>query len=456
MTRFGALTDPPASFVLGGVRVLGPDDEDRVMDLAVVDGLLRDAADAPPGVRRISAAGLVATTGLCDLHAHLREPGGEAAETIASGARAAAHGGFTTVCAMPNTDPPPDTPDAVTRLLERGRDAASRVRVIGAATQGRAGVALAEIESMADAGAIAFSDDGAAVPTACAEELIARLAGRGPLLIEHAEDTELAAGSVMRAGQTATRLGLPGWPATAEVAVVERDIALARGSGGRVHLTHLSTAAGLAAVRAAKADGVRVTCDVSPHHLLMTDRWVAGSRAFAWDEAAAGTAAPAGPAQAYDGACRVNPPLAGMEDALALLAGVEDGTVDAIATDHAPHPAERKNVEFAAAAPGMIGLETALSCGLAAVAAGRLSLRRLVAALSWTPASIIGEARTLRPGTPADLVVFDPAAEWRVEREALASRSTNTPLLGMSLPGTVLLTVADGRITYAAEPGPPR
>ncbi|HEY7848045.1 MAG TPA: amidohydrolase family protein, partial [Candidatus Limnocylindria bacterium] len=253
------------------------------------------------------------------------------------------------------------------------------------------------------------------------------------------------------------RLGLAGWPASAEVTVVERDIALAAETGARLHLTHLSTAASLDAVRRARERGLPVTCDVTPHHLAMTDAWVAGERTFAWDEGrseAEAFEAALDPTLAYDGRTRVNPPLASRGDALALLAGVADGTVDAIATDHAPHPAERKTVEFANATPGMIGLETALGLGLAAVASGRLELMTLIAAMSTRPAGLIGESRSVAGGGAADLVVFDARQTWRVEAEELASRSSNTPLLGMELPGVVRLTVAGGRITYAADLAP--
>ncbi|MGZ6372038.1 MAG: dihydroorotase, partial [Candidatus Limnocylindria bacterium] len=216
--------------------------------------------------------------------------------------------------------------------------------------------------------------------------------------------------------------------------------------------THLSTAGGLDAIRRAKQRGIHVTCDVTPHHLAMSDAWVAGWRGFSWDEptgvAADPFGAPLDSTLAYDAACRVNPPLASRDDALALLAGVADGSIDAIATDHAPHPRERKGVEFGAAAPGMIGLETALSLGLAAVGAGRLELIRLLEALGTRPAELIGEGRTLANGSPAELVIFDPAASWRVEASGLASSSANTPLLGMELPGVVRMTVANGRITY--------
>jgi len=445
--RFGRLTDAPATLLIAGARVIDPDDgSDAIRDLAVVDGLLVDPATLPPGAERLNGKGLVAAPGFCDLHAHLREPGGEDAETIASGARAAARGGFTTVCAMPNTDPALDTPERLTWVLERGREAACRVRVIGAVTVSRAGEALAELAAMVDAGAIGFSDDGAAVRSAhLTRAALGDLRTLGRPLIEHAEDAGLAGAGVMRAGPTAARLGLTGWAPNAELAIVERDIALAAETGARLHLTHLSTASALEAVRRARARGLPVTCDVTPHHYALTDAWVAGSRHFAWDEPDdVGMVA----ARAFDGSCRVNPPLPSREDALALLAGLADGTINAIATDHAPHPRERKIVPFEEAAPGIIGLETALSIGLAAVEAGRVDLATLIHALSLGPAQIIAERRSLALGQLADLVVFDPLARRRLEAEDLASASVNTPLLGMKLPGVVRLTVADGRVTY--------
>ena len=454
MSSFGSLGDPAATFVLAGARVIDPSTgEDAVRDVTVADGQLVAAADAPSEARRLDGAGLVVGPGLCDLHVHLREPGMERAETIESGARAGAHGGFTTICAMPNTDPPLDEPARVAMVLDRARNRACRVRVIAAATRGREGERITEIGELAAMGIAGVSDDGSVVASArVARGLLAYLAPLGLPLIEHAEDPALSAGSVMRAGETATRLGLAGWPASAELSMVERDIALAQETGGWVHVTHLSTEGGLDAIRRAKEGGIRVTCDVTPHHLALTDAWVAGWRGFAWDEptgvAADPFGAPLDAALAYDPACRVNPPLASRADALALLAGVADGTIDAIATDHAPHPRERKGVEFGAAAPGMIGLETALSLGLAAVEAGSLGLARLLQALSTGPAALIGETRSLVEGSIADLVVFDPAARWRVDPSALASASSNTPLIGMELPGVVRMTVAGGRITY--------
>ena len=439
--RFGRLTDAPASFTLVGARVIDPSDgTDAVRDLVVREGRIAGASD--PDGEIIEGRGLIVMPGLCDLHAHLRQPGGEMAETLESGARAAAKGGYTTVCAMPNTDPALDSAEAVRAVAVE--DAACRVRVIGAATHGRAGERPADLTGMAGAGAVGFSDDGASVPDGpMLREILSTLEGLDRPLVEHAEDRGLAGASVMRSGPTATRLGLSAWPPEAEVRIVERDLELAVATGARLHLTHLSSAASLGAVRAAKSRGVRVTCDVTPHHLSLHDGWVAGARSFAWKDDDDGR-----PELAFDGACRVNPPLASRDDALALLAAVADGTVDAIATDHAPHPPERTLVPFEEASPGLIGLETALSLGLAAVAAGRLSLPTLVAAMTTRPASIIGEARSLAVGAPADLVLVDPAARWRVTPDALASRSANTPLIGMELPGVVRLTVADGRVTY--------
>ncbi len=447
MSRFGSLADPMATLLLSGVRIVDPaSGTDREGDVAILDGRLVAASSLPANAERIDGRGLVVAPGLCDLHTHLREPGMERAETIASGARAAARGGFTTICAMPNTDPPLDRPEVVRWVLDRTRDVACRVRVVAAATQDRAGERLADVAALANEGIVGVSDDGAAIASELlALDLLRQLSALGLPLIEHAEDATLAAGTVMRAGPVATRLGLAGWLPAAELSIVERDIALAEETGGWVHFTHLSTAVALEAVRSAKESGIHVTCDVTPHHLAMTDAWVAGDRHFSWDEPVPLTV---DPRRAYDAACRVNPPLPSREDALALLRGLADGTVDAIATDHAPHPRERKSVEFAAAAPGMIGLETALSLGLAAVAAGRLALTRLVQVLSTGPAALIGEARSLQPGGIADLVVFDPTAGWRVEAGELASASSNTPLLDMDLPGVVRLTVAEGRITY--------
>ena len=443
---FGRLTDPPASLLLAGVRVIDPaGGTDDARDLGVVDGLLADPSDVPAAAPRIDGHGLIAAPGFLDLHTHLREPGDSAAETIETGSRAAARGGYTTICAMPNTEPPTDDADRVAAIIGRSRGAACRVLVVGAATVGRHGTEVADLQAMADAGAVGFSDDGAAVSSpSVADEVMRALAAAERPLFEHAEDPTLAGDGVMRAGSTAAALGLSGWPPAAELAMVERDLALAATAGARLHLTHLSCAASVDAVRRARAEGQGVTCDATPHHLALAETWVAGDRAFAWEPPRHDATL------AFDGACRVNPPLTTREDAMALLDAVADGTIDAIATDHAPHPSERKLVPFDQAAPGLIGLEMALSLGLAAVEADVLQLATLIAALSSRPAAIVGEVRRIRIGEPADLVVFDPVARWRVDRSTLASASTNTPLLGMTLPGVVRLTVAEGRVTYRA------
>ena len=446
---FGSLADFPANIVLERVRVLDPGTGvDETRDLAVVEGRIANAADAPASARRIAGDGLVVAPGFCDLHTHLREPGNEAAETIESGTRAAARGGFTTVCAMPNTAPPLDEAARVRSVQAGAAGAAARVRVVAAATRGRAGAQLTDYGELADLGVVGFSDDGSPVaPAALMRQALVYAAPLGLPIIQHAEDASLAGGTAMRAGRTATLLGVPGWPASAEITTVLRDIALAEETGGRLHLTHLSTAGSVDAVRQAKSRGVRVTCDVTPHHLALADTWVAGDRRFSWEE----------PGDlrvdaelAYDGATRVNPPLSTREDARALLAAVADGTVEAVATDHAPHATQDKLVEFAAAAPGIIGLETALSLCLAAVDAGVIGLADVIGALSTRPAALIGERRGLDMGAAADLVLFDPRATWRVEARALESRGANTPLLDMELPGVVLLTVAAGRITHDA------
>ncbi|HEX6474253.1 MAG TPA: amidohydrolase family protein, partial [Candidatus Limnocylindria bacterium] len=306
MTRFGSIADAPASFVLEGVRVVDPETgTDAVRDLAVLDGHMAAPGDAGESIPRLDAAGLVAAPASCDLHTHLRQPGGEASETIESGTRAAAHGGYATVCAMPNTEPALDEPARVAWVQNCAADAAARVRVVAAATVGRAGEQPVALEELAQAGVVGFSDDGSAVASPrVARGLLTYLAPLGLPLIEHADDPQLAAGALMRGGPTAIRLGLAGWPPSAELTVVERDIALAAETGARLHLTHLSTGGALDAVRRARERGLEVTCDVTPHHLAMTDAWIAGDRTFAWDEpsrAPEGFAAALDPALAYDG-----------------------------------------------------------------------------------------------------------------------------------------------------------
>ena len=430
-------------------------------EVVVRDGILEavtwvEGADAD----EVDATGVVVAPGFIDLHAHLREPGNENAETIATGLAAAAHGGFTTVCAMPNTTPALDEPGVLAAI--RGAAAASRSPVellaFGAVSTGRAGETLAALGELADAGAVGFSDDGAPIRSAAILRSALAYAGAlGVPIVDHPEDPTLTDGAEANDGFVATVLGLRGWPAAAEEAAVGRDLAiLAEVSrdvpGARLHLTHLSTAGSLELVRRAKATGLPVTCDVTPHHLALSDEWVAGARRYSWEAGPDGdpwrddaiTTSP------YASALRVNPPLRTPADALACLAALADWTIDAIATDHAPHTEVDKAVEFGAAANGISGIETALGLVLAAVDAGQLTLGRAIAALTIGPAAVLARQRGLVEGEPADLVVFDRSERWTVTAEALASKGKNTPLLGMELPGRVLLTMAAGRIAYEA------
>ncbi len=417
----------------------------------------------------IGPDGVVVVPGLLDLHVHLREPGNEDAETVATGLAAAAHGGFTTVAAMANSTPAADEPGVFARVRAAAAASGSPVELLlhGAVTERRAGERLAALGELADAGAVGFSDDGSPVRSAVLlRNALLYLGMLGLPLFEHAEDPALTSGAEANEGYVASVLGLKGWPPAGEVAAVERAIAiltavLPDAPGARLHLTHLSTAGALYAVRRAKAAGLPVTCDVTPHHLGFTDEWVAGSRRWAW-EAIGPDGVARDPwadgvlvAHPYATTCKVNPPLRAAEDAAAVLAALVDGTADAVATDHAPHTQVDKEAEFGLAANGISGVETALGILLAAVAAGRLTLRRAVEALTTGPARVLGAraggrgtARGLVEGAPADLVVLDAGAPWRVTADALASRGRNTPLLGRELPGRVLLTVAGGRLAY--------
>jgi dihydroorotase len=417
----------------------------------------------------IGPDGVVIAPGFVDLHAHLREPGNEDAETVATGLAAAAHGGFTTVCAMPNTEPALDEPGVLARVRAAADASGSPIELLayGAVTAGRAGERLAALGELADAGVVGFSEDG--LPTGSAPILRAALAYAGAFglpIVEHAEDRTLTEGAEANDGYVSTVLGLRGWPGAAESAAVARALALlddvhADVPGARLHLTHVSTGTSLDLVRAAKSRGLPVTCDVTPHHLALTDEWVAGARRWSWEAlddrgvARDPWADGALMASPFASTLRVNPPLRCAEDAAACLRAVADGTADAIATDHAPHREVDKVVEFGTAANGISGLETALGVLLAAVDAGRLPLLRAIEALTTGPASVLaGRLRRastgLVEGALADLVVFDRSEHWAVTAEALLSRGKNSPLIGMALPGPVLMTVAGGRLAYEA------
>ncbi len=421
---------------------------------------------------------VIVAPALVDIHVHFRQPGREDAETIASGLAAAAHGGFGLVCAMANTTPAIDTAGLVEEEIGLARASGSPVRFLpyGAVTAGRRGETLAAMGEMADAGVAGFSDDGSPVADASLfRNALAYAGALGRMLVEHAEEPGLTKGAEANEGLVATILGLKGWPAAGEESAVARDLAILAdvvaanpaGAAPHLHLTHLSTAGSVELVRRAKAAGLPVTCDVTPHHLALHDGWVAGDRRFAWDAAGSpwtGAQLPGAPfAAPYDQSTRVNPPLRTPADALALWHGLADGTVDAIATDHAPHTQVDKLVEYGDAVNGISGIETACSLVLAGVEAGLLPLMDAIRALTTGPARVLGAAafggpgrrasgplvRGLETGAPASLVVVDTADAWEVSAASLRSKGRNSPLLGRRLRGRVLATIVDGRFAYA-------
>ena len=402
-------------------------------DLLLLDGLLGDPADAPSDAVHIDAAGLVALPGLVDLHTHLREPGREDAETVESGSRAAARGGFTAVHAMANTDPVADTAGVVEQVWHLGQTAGyCDVRPVGAVTVGLAGQRLAELGAMADSAAQVrvFSDDGVCVSDAVlmrrALEYVKAFDG---VVAQHAQEPRLTEDAQMNEGMMSGVLGMQGWPAVAEEAVIARDCLLAGHVGSRLHVCHVSTAGSVELLRWAKSKGWNITAEVTPHHLLLTDDLVAS----------------------YDPIYKVNPPLRTADDVAALRVGLADGTIDAVATDHAPHPTEDKECEWAAAAMGMLGLETALSVVQATmVDTGLLSWADVADRMSVRPARIgrvSNQGQALKPGGAANVVLLDPAASRLVEPADTASLARNTPFAGMELPGAVVATFLHGRAT---------
>jgi dihydroorotase len=414
------------SVLIRGGRVVDAGGE-RVADVAVEDGriaaVVADGSDLAADVV-LDAGGCLVAPGLVDLHTHLRQPGLEEAETVETGARAAALGGFTCVLAMPNTDPPIDSAGVAREVLELGRDACCDVRTSAAITVGRQGAQLTPMAELAALGVRFFTDDGNGVQDGrLMRRALEYARGLGVTLAQHCEDDVLAAGGAMHEGAWSSRLGLPGQPAEAEEMMVMRDIALARLTAGRVHFQHLSTRRSVELVAAAKAEGLPVTCEATPHHFTLTDETCAS----------------------YDPVFKVNPPLRTEDDVAAVRAGLAGGVIDCIATDHAPHPPEAKEQPFDQARPGMLGLETALALALTHL---HLPIADLLALLSWRPAALLGvsdrHGGPIEAGRPANLCVVDPAATWTVDPAALASRSRNTPYGGMTLRGRVRHTLLAG------------
>jgi dihydroorotase len=380
----------------------------------------------------LDATGLTVCPGFIDLHCHLRQPGFEEKETIATGTRAAARGGFTTICCMPNTNPPLDNRSVIDYVKSTAaQEGVVRVLLIGCISKGRKGQEMAELGELASAGVIAFSDDGDPVM----DSLLMRRAldysrAFGLPVIEHCEDKTLSEGGHMNEGIISTRLGLPGIPAAAEEVAVARDLALAQLTGARLHIAHVTTEGSVDLIRRAKERGVTVTAEATPHHLTLTEEKVLG----------------------YDTSAKVNPPLRRKRDIEALIQGIKDNVIDIIATDHAPHTEVDKLCEFALAACGISGLETALGSLMSLVHTGQLTLPTLIAKLTGEPARIIGDKYgklgTLSIGTSADVTIFDPDREWVVEPTAFASKGKNTPLVGSALKGKIMATVSRGKLVY--------
>ena len=420
--------------LLRGGRVLDPSRSlDAMADLLIVDGKIESSGErigTPDSAEIIDCDGLVVSPGFIDVHCHLREPGREDVETIATGARAAAAGGFTAVCAMPNTDPVTDNQAAVGFIIRQAQRAnSSRVHVIGAISVGQKGDTLAEMGEMVAAGAVAVSDDGRPVVSAHLMRTALEYARSfGIPVIDHCEEPTLANGGSMNEGFVSARLGLKGIPSEAEEIMAIRDILLARRTGGHVHLAHMSTHGSVELIRWGKDRGINVTAEVCPHHISLTEERVL----------------------TYDTNAKMNPPLRTAKDVEALREAVKDGTIDMIATDHAPHHYDEKEREFADAPNGIIGLETALAVSVTSlVETGHIDFHTLVEKMSCAPARLFGlPGGTLAKGSLADVTVFDPARSWRVDPSEFLTKGRNTPYAGMTLTGRAVCTIVGGSVVY--------
>ncbi len=479
LIKNGNIIDPSQRVATIGHVLIEDGKVAEIFDLAELasdDNLVGD------DVEIIYAQGCMVAPGFTDLHVHLREPGEEYKETIATGTLAAARGGFTTICAMPNTQPPHDHAAVVRQVRQTAMyEGCVHVDVIGAITLGRGGQTLTEMAELVEAGCIAFSDDGSPVSNPMVmRNALSYASMLGVPIMSHCEDTRLNAGWAMHEGAVSIRLGLPGYPAVAEEAQIARDIALAELTGAHLHICHVSTAGGVQLIRSAKERGIYVTAEVTPHHLTLTDAWVLGSLGTPREQHEPATThradskskrdtkqarQPSSDSELkiplwldptllppYDTSTRVSPPLRSESDVEALLEGIIDNTIDAIATDHAPHATVNKACEYGEAACGISGLETALGLLLTLVHSGALDLMSVVAKLTEGPAQVLGRSpASLRPGTRADLVVFDPEHSWVVDSTSFVSKGRNTPLQGQRLKGQVMLTMSDGNVIFRRD-----
>jgi len=440
-----------AALLISGGRVFDPSQGiDKVADLLIVKGKIDwigDKGKAPGNsdLKTINATGLVVCPGFIDLHCHLREPGFEDKETISTGTKAAARGGFTTVCCMPNTNPPIDSQASVDYVKKKAEaDGIVQVLPIGCITKARQGKELTEMNELAEAGVIGFSDDGDPVTSSRIMSLAMDYSrALGLPIIDHCEDKELSDGGFMNDGWVSARLGLKGIPKAAEEIVVARDIFLSQMTGARLHIAHVSTQGSVELVRRAKEKGIAVTAEVTPHHLTLTEERVMGSLLENNKQLK------------YDTNAKVNPPLRTKEDITALLQGLKDGTIDAIATDHAPHTLVDKMCEFGLAAFGISGLETAFASLMSLVHDKRLDLKTIISKLTFEPGKIIstrhGQLGTLKPGCRANISLFDPNKEWVVDSHDFASKGKNTPYDGYHFKGKVKMTLVAGQVVYKSE-----
>ena len=438
MVKTKRLANQPGNLLIRGGRIIDPSQGINVVgDLFISEGKIawlstQQAGPLPENHQVIQARGMVVCPGFIDLHCHLRQPGFEEKETIATGTRAAAKGGFTTVCCMPNTKPPVDKAAVVEYIKSvAAKEGIVRILPIGCITEGREGSELADFGELSASGAIAFSDDGSPVmDSSIMRSALEYSQESGLPIIDHCEDPTFSQDGVMNEGLVSARLGLKGIPACAEESMVARDIRLTRLTGGRLHIAHVSTAGSVELIRSAKEEGIPITAEVTPHHLTLTEEKVVG----------------------YNTNAKVNPPLRTAEDIEALISGLKEGVLDAIATDHAPHTAKDKDCDFTTAAFGISGFETALGSLMGLVHRGKLDLVTLVSKLTHEPASFLrrSDLGTLKPGAQADVVIFDPNAEWAVNPDEFVSKGKNTPLAGAVLRGKVIATVYGGVVVYSS------